>query len=679
MKKLLFLLVLITISFSQLSAQEKRAMTVDDMWAMKRIGSFDVSPDGKTIAFDQTVYSFETNKGNTDIYLIDADGKNLRPFKNSEANETAPKFSPDGKLSFERDGQIWIAELDGSNERQLTDLYTGASGIVWSRDGSKFLFLSSVWPDCKTQDCNKQKDEARANRGYEAEIFDKLLYRHWNAWHGPKYSHFFLMDLKSNQYYDLTQSLETDIPTIALGSNQDYAISPDGKEAAFVMNATGEQAWNTNNDVFIVSLENLEKGKAPEIKKISISEGNDNQPVYSPDGKYIAFRSMARAGFEADKQTLVLFNRETGELKNISEQLDMSIGDIVWANDSKSIYFDSGNKINVSLYNINIESGKNNLIYEPHVNAGLTLSPDGSKLFFKQQRTTLPYEIFSISTDGSDLKQLTYVNNELLSKIEFGEMSTFWSKGAEGADVQSILIKPPFFNPNEKYPMIFLVHGGPQGAWTDDFHYRWNLQMFAAPGYIVVAPNPRGSTGYGQKFTDEISLDWGGKVYTDLMNSYDYAVNNFDFIDTENTFAAGASYGGYMIAWIAGHTDRFNALVCHDGVFNLESMWGATEELWFPEWEFGGTPWENRELYQKWSPHMYAENMKTPTLIVHGANDFRVPENQAMEFFTTLQRLGVESKFLYYPDEFHFVVKPRNAKLWWNTIFNWFDKYKTEK
>jgi dipeptidyl aminopeptidase/acylaminoacyl peptidase len=679
MKKLLFLLVLITISFSQLSAQEKRAMTVDDMWAMKRIGSFDVSPDGKTIAFDQTVYSFETNKGNTDIYLIDADGKNSRPFKNSEANETAPKFSPDGKLSFERDGQIWIAELDGSNERQLTDLYTGASGIVWSRDGSKFLFLSSVWPDCKTQDCNKQKDEARANRGYEAEIFDKLLYRHWNAWHGPKYSHLFLMDLKSNQYYDLTQSLETDIPTIALGSSQDYAISPDGKEAAFVMNATGEQAWNTNNDVFIVSLENLEKGKAPEINKISISEGNDNQPVYSPDGKYIAFRSMARAGFEADKRALVLCNRQTGELKNISEHLDISIGDIVWANDSKSIYFDSGNQINVSLYNIDIETGENNLIYEPHVNAGLTLSPDGSKLFFKQQRTTLPYEIFSISTDGSDLKQLTYVNNELLSKIEFGEMSTFWSKGAEGADVQSILIKPPFFNPNEKYPMIFLVHGGPQGAWTDDFHYRWNLQMFAAPGYIVVAPNPRGSTGYGQKFTDEISLDWGGKVYTDLMNSYDYAVNNFDFIDTENTFAAGASYGGYMIAWIAGHTDRFNALVCHDGVFNLESMWGATEELWFPEWEFGGTPWENRELYQKWSPHIYAENMKTPTLIVHGANDFRVPENQAMEFFTTLQRLGVESKFLYYPDEYHFVVKPRNAKLWWNTIFNWFDKYKTEK
>jgi dipeptidyl aminopeptidase/acylaminoacyl peptidase len=249
-------------------------------------------------------------------------------------------------------------------------------------------------------------------------------------------------------------------------------------------------------------------------------------------------------------------------------------------------------------------------------------------------------------------------------------------EGAEGAKVQSILIKPPFFNPNKKYPLIFLIHGGPQGHWSDDFHYRWNLQMFAAKGYVIVAPNPRGSTGYGQKFTDEISGDWGGKVYTDLMNAYDYALANYKFIDSKNTFAAGASYGGYMINWIEGHTDRFNALVCHDGVFNLESMWGTTEELWFPNWEFKGTPWENRELYQKWSPHMYADNFKTPMLVIHGALDFRVPEGQAMELFSTLQVKGVESKFLYFPDEFHFVVKPQNAQLWWKTVFEWFEQYK---
>jgi len=676
----LFLIIFISIfSFLQLSAQDKHPITIDDLWAMKRIGSFDISPDGKTIAFDQTNYSFETNKGNTDIYLIDADGNNLRPFKNSDANESSPKFSPDGRLSFQRGGQLWIADINGSDEKQLTDIYTGASGIVWANDGSKFLFTSSVWTECETQDCNKQKDEERANRGYEAEIFDELLFRHWNDWRGPKRSHLFLMDLQKNEYFDLTLGLHTDIPTIALGSSQDYAISPDGKEAAFVMNATGNQAINTNNDIFILSLENLQQGKAPEIKKISVSEGNDNQPVYSPDGKYIAFRSMARPGFEADKQTLVLYDRESGKLNDISEHIDLSVGKIVWADDSKSIYFDSANKVYNSIYQIDIEAKELKLIYEPHSNSNITLSSSGSKLFFKQQRNNLPHEIFSIDTDGSNFKQITYVNKEVLSSIEFGEMGTFWSEGAEGAQVQSILIKPPFFDPNKKYPMIFLVHGGPQGNWSDDFHFRWNMQMFASPGYVVVAPNPRGSTGYGQKFTDEISQDWGGKVYIDLMNAYDYAVDNFDFVDSKNTFAAGASYGGYMISWIAGHTDRFNALVCHAGVYNLESMWGSTEELWFPEWEFGGTPWQNRALYQKWSPHMYAENFKTPTLVVHGANDFRVPETQAFEFFTTLQRLEVESKFLYFPDETHFVAKPRNARLWWNTLYDWFENYKTEK
>lgn len=676
----LFLFIFVSIfSFQQLTAQDKQPISIDDLWAMKRISSFDISPDGKIIAFDQTTYSFETNKGNTDLYLIDADGNNLRPFKNSEVNESSPKFSPDGKLSFQRGGQLWLTDIDGSNEKQLTDIYTGASGIVWANDGSKFLFTSSVWTECETQDCNKQKDEERANRGYEAEIFDDLLFRHWNDWRGPKRSHLFLMDLKKNEYFDLTLGIDTDIPTLALGSSQDYAISPDGKEAAFVMNATGKQAINTNNDVYIVSLESLQKGKAPEIKRISVSEGNDNQPVYSPGGKFIAFRSMARAGFEADKQTLVLYDRKTGKLNDISKHMDLSIGKIVWADDSKSIYFDSANKVYNSVYRIDIESKELGLIYEPHSNANITLSSDGSKLFFKQQRNNLPYEIFSIDTDGSNFQQITYVNKEVLSNIEFGEMETFWSEGAEGAQVQSILIKPPFFDPNKKYPMIFLVHGGPQGNWSDDFHFRWNMQMFASPGYVVVAPNPRGSTGYGQKFTDEISQDWGGKVYVDLMNAYDYAVDNFDFMDAENTFAAGASYGGYMIAWIAGHTDRFNALVCHAGVYNLESMWGSTEELWFPEWEFGGTPWQNRILYQKWSPHMYAENFKTPTLVVHGAYDFRVPEAQAFQFFTTLQRLEVESKFLYFPDETHFVAKPRNARLWWNTLYEWFEYYKTEK
>ena len=679
MTKKILLLILVVITTMQINSQQKRALTVDDLWAMKRIGSFDVSPDGKTIAFEQTAYSFDTNKGNTDIYLVNTDGSNLRAVKKSDKNESEPKFSPDGKLTFSRDDQVWICDLDGGNEKQLTDIYTGASGIVWSKDGSKFLFLSSVYPDCETQDCNKQKDDELEKSKTSGKVFDELLYRHWNAWRGDKRSHLFVFDMNKNEYFDLTLQSPFDVPPIALGSSNDYSISPDGNEAAYTMNTSDFPATSTDNDIFIVSLKELKKGVKPESKKISESKGNDNQPVYSPDGKYIAFCSMERAGFEADKQRLAIYDRESGEIKYISDKLDISFDKLVWSPDSKYIYYDSGNQVNISLYKIDVETGENEMLVEEHCNVELQLTADGNTIFFKQQRTNLPFEIFSADISGKTIKQITEVNEELLAQIEMNQIETFWSDGAEGAKVQSIIVKPPFFDPSKKYPLVYLIHGGPQGKWEDDFHYRWNLQMFAAPGYVVVATNPRGSTGYGQKFTDEISRDWGGKVYTDLMNACDYAINNFDFIDGENTFAAGASYGGYMINWIEGHTDRFNALICHDGVYNLESMYGATEELWFPEWEFGGTPWENHELYEKWSPHRYAKNFKTPMLIVHGANDFRVPENQAFELFTTLQRLGVESKLLYYPDEFHFVVKPNNAKLWWNTIYSWIDEHKAEK
>jgi dipeptidyl aminopeptidase/acylaminoacyl peptidase len=380
---------------------------------------------------------------------------------------------------------------------------------------------------------------------------------------------------------------------------------------------------------------------------------------------------------EADKQDLILYNREKQTYESMTEDFNLSVDEIVWSKNSETIYFTSANEINNSIYKVDIEDGNPELFYKNNVNTKIKLSPDGNTLYFLKQRSDLPNEIFSLSTDGKfNLKQITFINQDLLSDLEFNPVETFRSEGAEGDMVQSILIKPPFFNPNKKYPMIFLIHGGPQGHWSDDFHYRWNIQLFASKGYVVVAPNPRGSTGYGQKFTDEISQDWGGKVYTDLMNAYDYAVKNFNYIDAQNTFAAGASYGGYMISWIEGHTERFNALVNHDGVFNLESDYGTTEELWFPEWEFGGTPWEKRAVYEKWSPHRFIHNAKTPMLIIHGANDFRVSEEQAFQLFTSLQRLGVESKFLYFPDETHFVTKPQNSLLWWDTVFNWFNEHK---
>lgn len=670
-KLYLFIFVLSALAFPQ-----KRNLTFDDLFAMQRVGEIELSPDGKTIAFTLSSFSVDLNRGNSDIYLIDSDGKNMRVLKNSEKSEGNPRFSPDGKkIAYTLDNQVRLCNLDGSEDEQLTNLFTGASGIVWSKDGTKMLFVSSVYPDCPTQECNQNRDESKDKSKVKASIFTELLYRHWNDWRGDKRSHLFMLDLKTKETIDLNLYSKFDVPPIALGSANDYSFSPDGREIAFTMNIDSFPATSTNNDIFLINVSDISAGKVTKYKKISTSKGNDNQPVYSPDGRYIAFCSMERAGFEADKQRLMIYDRDKGTLTSVTDKFDRSVQEIVWSNDGTSIFFNAANEVYESIYKIDLKTKNISVILKERVNASLKLSPDGSTLYFKQQRSTQPFEIFSVGTDGKGLKQLSFINTNRLAQLEMNEIETFTSKGAGGTPVQSILVKPPFFDPNKKYPMIFLIHGGPQGAWNDDFHYRWNLQMFASEGYVVVAPNPRGSTGYGQKFTDEISGDWGGKAYTDLMNAYDFAVKNFKFIDGRNTFAAGASYGGYMINWIAGHTDRFNALVSHAGVFNLESMYGTTEELWFTEWEFRGTPWTNRKLYEKFSPHRYIHNCKTPMLVVHGAYDFRVPEEQAFQLFTSLQRLGVESKFLYFPDETHFVAKPQNARLWWKTVYEWFDKH----
>jgi len=661
-------LCLLTVIFPQ----QKRALTFEDLWTMKRITSFDLNQQSNRLVFSVTSYDFEKNKGNSDIYIMDADGGNFKKLTDSEKNETLPKFTGTGNLvSFLRDGQIFTIDPETRIENQLTGFYSDINEYEWSRDGKKILFSSSVFPDCIDQDCNKRKDDSLANSKVKAQIFNKLMFRHWNEWRGDKRSHLFLFDTESKTAADIYPDIQNDIPTLALGSSNDFSFSPAGDEIAFTSNPDINEATSTNNEVFVIKANNsLSK---PVV--ISESAGNDNEPVYSPSGRYIAYCSMSRAGFEADKQNIVIYDKATGQRDIITENADFSANGLVWSPDSKFIYFTAANEINNSIIRVSVETKVLEVLLKQRVNSNLKISPDGKLVYFLQQKSTQPDEIFTLNTETLRISQITAMNTQLISEIEMNETETFWCTGAEATQVQSIIVKPPFFNKSAKYPMIFLIHGGPQGHWTDDFHYRWNLQMFASKGYVVVAPNPRGSIGYGQRFTDEISQDWGGKVYTDLMNCYDYAVRNFEFIDSNKTYAAGASYGGYMINWIAGHTDRFKALVCHAGVFNLESMTGVTEELWFPLWENGGTYWDNPENYKKWSPHNYVNNFKTPMLVVHGANDFRVPEGQAFELFTALQLKGIESRLLYYPDEYHFVVKPQNAKLWWETVFNWFNKF----
>jgi dipeptidyl aminopeptidase/acylaminoacyl peptidase len=566
---------------------------------------------------------------------------------------------------------VWLLPLEGGEAKQLTDLSTGASSPQWTPDGKHVVFTSSVYPDCEDDDCNEKRLKEEEDSKVKARVLDELFYVHWDSWRDDRRSHVFIVPVGGGEPKDLTP-YPYEVPTIALGSGHDVAVSPDGREICVAVNTDKNLAWSINNDLYVVP------AAGGEWKRITENPANDNHPVYSPNGKYIAYRAMSRPGFEADRYRLVVYERESGQIKDLggvlADELDRSVGSIAWSPDSKRIYVQCSDAGYYSVYRVDVKNGKVKKLTNEMYTSSLRVSPGGKQLAFLRQSATMPYELYVAKDDGGDARNISRVNDERLAGVEMNPLEAFYCEGADGAQVQGWLLKPPGFDPDQKYPFIFLVHGGPQGAWGDDFHFRWNYQMFAAPGYVVAAVNPRGSTGFGQEFTDQISGDWGGRVFEDLMNALDYVLESYPFIDRDRMAAAGASYGGYMMNWFAGHTDRFDCLVNHDGVYNLESMYGATEELWFPEWEFYGTPWTNHEMYQKWSPHNYAAKFgeyKTPMLIVHGALDFRVPLTEGMQAFTAMQRQGVPSKFLYFPDEGHFVLKPQNAQLWWKTVHEW--------
>ncbi len=670
MKKVLTIISIFLISITY--AQPKRAISFDDLISFGRISDPQISPNGKTIAFVVTWQIKEENKSTSNIYIVPIAGGEVRQLTNAKGQNNNPRWMPDGKsIAFvsTRDGvsQIWTISTEGGEAKKISKIATEASGLIVSPNGKWFAFTSVVYPDCPDEDCNAKRLVEIEKNKVKAKIFTTLPFRVWNYWKDNKRSHLFIMPSSGGKAIDITPG-DFDIPPIDLGGYWDYSFSPDSKEIAFTKNPDSLIAISTNNEIYIVPVEG---GKE---KNISNNPANDSQPLYSPDGKYVAYRMMRRPGFESDRKELVLYERSTSKLINLTENIDYSVNDVVWSPDSKSLYFNADDKGNVSIFKVNISDKKVISILTHGWNSRLAITPDGRTLIITRETANMPEEIFRVGSDGKNLKQITFINKERLAQLEMNPLENFWFEGAGGTKVQGFLLKPPFFDSKKKYPLIFLVHGGPQGQWGDDFHYRWNSQMFASRGYVVVMINPRGSTGYGQKFTDEISKDWGGKVYEDLMNGLDYVLNNYAYIDSNRMAAAGASYGGYMMNWMLGHTDRFKCIVSHDGIFNPFSAYGTTEELWFKEWEFGGTPYENPELYKKFSPMEYAKNFKTPTLVIHGQLDYRLDVSEGFQLFTALQRLGVKSKMLYFPDEGHFVAKPQNSELWYKTVLDWIDE-----
>jgi dipeptidyl aminopeptidase/acylaminoacyl peptidase len=589
---------------------------------------------------------------------------------------------------------------------RLTSIATEASGELWSPDGKNILFTSDVYPECDgapatEQGCNAKKLKEAEQSKVKAQIFTHLLYRHWNAYKEGKRTHIFVVSRNlppivpdanvppvDTHPRDLTPG-DYDAPVFSLGGQDDYAFSPDGQEVCYTSNHDKNEAASTNNDLWIVPISG---GAAKNIT--ADNPASDSTPLYSPDGRYIAYRAQHRPGYESDRFRLMLYDRKTGEKKDLTEDFDHWVGTFAWAPDSKMIYFSAEHKRHSLIYAVATAGNPSRRSLVGGYDDDITVTPDGKTLLFTRMSFKAPNEIFGAdaTAEGCPARTgnvdkgkencslakdwpITHANDQLLSQISMSDGEPFWFKGSNGDDVEASLVKPPNFDGAKKYPVKFLIHGGPQGAWGDDWSYRWNPELFAANGYVVIMINFHGSTGYGQKFIDAINGDWGGAPYEDLMKGLDYAEKTYPFIDKDRECALGASYGGYAINWILGHTNRFKCLVSHDGMFNAESAWGTTEELWFNDWEFKGTPYDNREMYQKWSPHQYAKNFKTPTLVVHGQRDYRLDVSEGFQLFTTLQMEGVPSKMLYFPDEGHWVLKPQNSRLWYQTVNGWVDQW----
>jgi dipeptidyl aminopeptidase/acylaminoacyl peptidase len=670
--------------FVQLSAQPaaKKPFTFEDMMSLKRVGGPVISPDGNWIMFAAVDVDLKENKRTSHLWVVPLAGGEARQLPSTPSGESGGRWSPDGKsylflTSLEGGSQVWVnafnpaSGMPGGVPRKVTSISTEADGAIWSPDGKNIVFVSEVYPGCVDDLCNKSSDETRANSKVKAMVFDHLLFRHWNHYGSSKRSHLFDVPVEGGVAKDLTPG-DHDVPPFSLGGQDAYAISPDGKDLAFTSNWDAVGATSTNNDIFIVPL----SGGDP--KKLSTSPGSDSTPLYSPDGKWLAWRMQKRAGYESDRFRLVVYDRQSGEIKNLTENFDQWVETIAWSPDSKSIYFNSENKGESPIYQLDLQAaGPGNNIKEitRGVDHDLSVTPDGKTLVFTRLSAQAPNEVYKLDIGSKKAEQLSHMNDGVLANVSMQPVESFWFAGAGGTKVQGFMVKPPNFDKAKKYPMKFLIHGGPQGQWGDEWSYRWNAELFAADGYVVIMVNPRGSTGYGQEFVDGVNKDWGGKPYIDLMNGLDYAEKTYSFIDKDRECALGASYGGYMINWILGHTTRFKCLVSHDGMFNTEAAYGTTEELWFPEWEFGDTVWANREGYRKWSPHLFATQFKTPTLVVHGQLDYRLDVSEGFQLFTTLQRLKVPSRMLYFPDEGHWVLKPQNSQLWYKTVNGWVDSY----
>ena len=676
MRRPFFLLALLVVLLSPAAGFGQQPFTVQDLVALDRVSGPAVSPDLTRIVFTISALDLEANRRRTDLWIVGADGSGLRRLTNHPATDTSPLWTADGKSVWflsSRSGsmQVWKAPADGGEAVQVTRLPLDVGSFVASPDDRMLAVSLDVFPDCDTIDCTTKRLKEREASKTTGQLFDRLFIRHWDTWFDGRRSHVFVVPAAGGSPVDVMKGMDADSPSKPFGGSEEYAFSPDGKAIVFTSRDAGRgEPWSTNLDVYVAPIDASSKPR----NLTAANKATDTSPVFSPDGKTLAYRSFARPGYEADKYVIKLRAWPDGAERSLAANWDRSPDEVVWSADGRTIYATAANLGHTSLFAIDVAGGTaRTVLKDGHIATPVVA---GDRIVVAIDHFKLPAELHTVKPDGSGLRAITSVNAPRVAKIKFGEPEQMTFKGWNDETVYAWIVKPVDFDPSKKYPVAYLIHGGPQGSFSNNFHYRWNAQTYTAQGYAAVLVDFHGSTGYGQAFTDSIGGDWGGKPLVDLQKGLDAALEKYPWMDGTKVCALGASFGAYMVNWIAGQwPDRFTCLVSHDGNLDERAAYFMTDELWFPEWDHLGTPWDHPDSYEKQNPQNLVKNWKTPILVIHGGQDFRVADIQGLATFTAAQRRGIPAKLLYFPDENHWVLKPQNSILWHDTVIAWLNQW----
>jgi len=650
--------------------------SVRDMLAMDRITDPQVAPDGRSIAFVVRQTDLEANCGRTDLWLVSADGTGLRRLTSHPESDSNPRWSPDSRTIWfvsSRSGssQVWKIAVDGGEAEQVTREPLDVGNLLMARDGKQIAYTMEVFPDGKTVQDTKSRLDERAKSKATGQVYESLFVRHWDTWEDGRRSHLFVKPAVGGDAVDVMKGMDADTPSQPFGGPEEIAFTPDGKGIVFAAKDVGRtEAWSTDFDLYYAPVD----GSAAPQGLTDDNQAWDTCPAFAPDGKTLAYLAMSRPGYESDQFQTVLRDWPNGPKRILTPAWDRSASSIAWSADGRSIYAVAANVGQDSLFSIDVKSGKvQTIVKEGTVH---TIGAAKDRIIYSLSTMRSPAELYSVQDDGTNVRKLTDINKEKVAAARMGDDEQFSFPGWNKETVYVYVVKPVDFEPGKKYPVAFLIHGGPQGSFGNIFHYRWNPQAYAGAGYAVVMVDFHGSTGYGQAFCDSICGDWGGKPLVDLQKGLAAALERYPWMDGDRVGALGASFGGYMVNWIAGRwPDRFRCLVNHDGNLDERAAYFDTEELWFPERDHRGMPWDNPAGYEEQNPLHFIGQWQTPMLVIHGGLDFRIPATQGLGTFTALQRRGIPSKLLYFPDECHWVLKPHNSVLWHETVIAWLDQW----